>query len=325
MSVSAISDSGFNFDLLARSINGSSSREGKGASAGDLFSSLTYRMAAFRSQALDTLTGGSSAGRDSADFKGLLAELKTPAATRAAGVDAQADNGLSATGRNLSLFDPESAYRMMSVINHDDVLYKAQYSEMSQMQSYVRDLQQEVGALGEIGTATADAEIEARLQRFVAQYNDWDQRFDADMEGGGLLADTQAAQVARYELKQSIENPFNGAADGLRGLEDLGLTVDPATGQASLDRSKLAATLAQNRQGAVHALQEFGANFAKSAELLNSAGNFIPNRLDNLDRVIHYIADNKESLQAEFGLGDPAKPSGLLAQALAAYNRSYGS
>jgi len=284
---------------------------------------LALRLATFRSQALGAMLGlgGSNAsGNDS--FSAVLASEKALAEARNGGKD---DSGLSATGRNMNLFDPESAYRMMSVINYDDVLYKAQYSELSQMQSYLQDLQQNVGALGEVATATTDGEIEARLQRFVAQYNDWDQRFDADMEGGGLLSDTQAAQVARYELKQSIENPFNGANDGLRGLEDLGLTIDPMTGQASLDRSKLSNTLAYNREGAVHALQEFSGNFAKSAELLNSPNNFMTNRLSNLDRAIHYIADNKSDLQAEFGLGDAAKPSGQLAQALAAYNQMFGN
>ena len=57
-------------------------------------------------------------------------------------------------------------------------------------------------------------------------------------------------------------------------------------------QSKLDAALASNKDGAISTIQEFIANFAKSAELLNSANNFIPNRLANLDRVIDYITDN---------------------------------
>ena len=68
-------------------------------------------------------------------------------------------------------------------------------------------------------------------------------------------------------------------------------------------------------------LHEFSSNFSKSADLLNSNGNFIPNRLNNLSRAITYIADNKESLQAEFGVGDAAKINPRVAQALAAYNQ----
>ncbi|MFT3847310.1 MAG: hypothetical protein QM739_01130 [Propionivibrio sp.] len=75
----------------------------------------------------------------------------------------------------------------------------------------------------------------------------------------------------------------------------------------------------------MNTVDEFSANFAKSAGLLTSAGNFIPNRLDNLDRVIDYISANKASLQAEFGLGNPAKISDTVAKALAAYNATYGT
>ena len=77
----------------------------------------------------------------------------------------------------------------------------------------------------------------------------------------------------------------------------------------------------QPRRRAVSTIDEFAANFALSAELLNSANNFIPNRLANLDRVIDYIDANKTSLQQEFGSGDAAKATGELARALAAYQQ----
>jgi len=232
--------------------------------------------------------------------------------------------GLSPAGRNMALFDPESAYTMMSVINNRDVSYKAQFSELSQMQSYVAQMQDAGQSLGSIAPATGNDDIKSRLQGFADQYNGWIQRFDADMRQGGLLADTQAAQVSVYELEQSIKNIFNGAKDGLHGLRDLGIAIDPNTKFASLDGAKLDAVLASNKQGAVDALQEFSANFAKSASLLNADGNFIPRQLNNLNGAIHYVADNKDALQEEFGTGDPAKPTGQVAQALAAYNRTYG-
>jgi hypothetical protein len=59
--------------------------------------------------------------------------------------------------------------------------------------------------------------------------------------------------------------------------------------------------------------------------LLNSEGNFILRQIDNLSRAIHYIADNKASLQAEFGIGNAAKPAGKVAEALAAYNQTFGA
>ena len=184
----------------------------------------------------------------------------------------------------------------MTVINNKDVTYKAQFSELSQMQSYVTEMQQEGQSLAGIKTSTSNDSIQSQLEKFAGHYNDWVQRFDADMQKGGLLSDTQAAQVSRYELEQSVENIFNGASDGLHGLSDLGFSIDPNTKLATFDHTKLNAVLASNKQGAVDTLQEFSANFAKSAELLNSAGNFIPNRLANLDRVIDYITDNKTCL-----------------------------
>jgi flagellar capping protein FliD len=180
-------------------------------------------------------------------------------------------------------------------------------------------------SLGSIDSSTSNEDIATRLQNFVGQYNGWVERFNPDMQRGGLLADTQAAQVSRYELDQSIKNIFNGAKDGVHGLADLGISIDQNTKLASLDTTRLNSLLAGNQQGGVDALQEFSANFAKSASLLNSDGNFIPNRLNNLSKVIGYIAENKTSLQSEFGTGDPAKPSGLVAQALAAYNQRFGA
>ena len=232
--------------------------------------------------------------------------------------------GLSASGRNMALFDPESAYAMMSVINNRDVSYKAQFSELSQMQSYVAQMQDAGQGLGSIAASTGNDTLASQLQGFVEYYNQWIERFAPDMQQGGLLADTQAAQVSVWELEQSVKNIFNGARDGLHGLRDLGIAIDPVTRRASLDGTRLDAVLAGNKQGAVDAIREFSANFAKAAGLLNAEDNFIPRQLANLSGVIRYVADNKDDLQAEFGTGDPAKPTGQVAQALAAYNKAYG-
>ncbi|MBK9522264.1 MAG: hypothetical protein IPO13_11765 [Rhodocyclaceae bacterium] len=88
---------------------------------------------------------------------------------------------------------------------------------------------------------------------------------------------------------------------------------------------ELNAILATNKHGAVAAIDAFSANFAKSADLLNSEGNFIDNAIDNRSRAIAYISDNKASLQAEFGTGDAATPRADVAKALAAYELMRGS
>jgi hypothetical protein len=289
--------------------------------------SLLLGIADFKSQALNLLTNPTS------DFKKdfLSALLSPQQALNNASTDAlslltgsSGVTGLSPTGRNMALFDPESAYKMMSVINNRDATYKAQFSEVSQMQSGVTLMQDAGRSLGSIAPSASNDDIKSQLQGFTDQYNWWIQRFNPDVQKGGLLADTQAAQVSVYELEQSVKNIFNGAKDGVHGLRDLGISIDPHTKLATLDIAKLDAILTTNKQGVVDTVQEFSVNFSKSAGLLNAAGNFIPNQLNNLNKVIHYVADNKADLQAEFGTGDSAKPTGQIAKALAAYNQTYG-
>jgi flagellar capping protein FliD len=214
---------------------------------------------------------------------------------------------------------------MMTVINNKEVYYKAQFSELSQLQSYVSKMQDAGQKLGGIALSTGNDDIKSKLHDFVGQYNNWILRFGTDLRQGGLLSDTQAAQVSQYELEQSVKNRFFGIGHGVHGLSDLGIEIDPNTRLASLDSAKLDSLLATNKQGAVDAVQEFSVNFAESARLLNSDNNFVLNQLDNLSRAIHYIADNKDSLQKEFGTGDTANPTGNVAQALAVYNQTYGT
>ena len=299
-----------------------------GNAAGNPPASFAVRLAEFKAQTLGamiapngggittTLQGinpGAGSTGAASDPLSALSALTAPGSTK----------DLSPTGRNTALFDPESAYSMMTAINGKEVAYKAQFSEMSEMQSAVAGMQQEGARLGRIDASTDAAGLKARLQEFVQRFNAWDERFDPDMQSGGILNDTQAAEVARHELRASIQNPFIGAEHGLHGLRDLGITIDDATGQAAIDPAQLDAALSRNPTAAAQTVQAFGAHFARSAELLNSEGNFIPNRLKNLDRVIGYIDKNSSALQAEFGRGDPARPTGQIAAALAAYKKNH--
>ena len=290
----------------------------------DFSSSLALRIAEFQSQSfnslLDVASGQASSGTSGIDWL-TGASGASSAANDPLALLGSSSAGLSASGYNMSLFDPQSAYTMMSVINSRDVSYKAQYSELSAMQTAVSGLQDAGQTLSNVSGTQDNEAIKTQLQAFTEKYNDWIERFDATVQSNGVLDGTQAAEVSLYELEQSVENPFNGAAGGFRGLADLGLTIDESSNLATLDTKVLDAALAGNKDGAVKTLQEFAVNFAKSAELLNSPNNFIPNRLDNLDRVIDYVADNRSSLQAEFGLGAAAKPSAEVAKALAAYGQ----
>ncbi len=298
----------------------------------DFLSSLKVQMANVESQTLGSLVSSALASGNGAAAAGLAG---IPGAGNAAGTSAleamlsgaasvSGTSAVSVAGRNMALFDPESAYRMMTDINARAVNYKAEASEMGDMKSWVSTLQQEAVKLGGIDQSTSGDEIRSRVQAFADAYNGWMQRFGNELQEGGMLAGTQAARVSQWELEQSIANPFNGAKDGLHGMADLGLVIDPVNKLATVDNARLDAALANDKTAALGALHEFTANFARSAELLNSAGNFITNRLDNLSRAIDYIDTHMASLQAEFGLGDPARPTGQVARALANYNATHG-
>jgi hypothetical protein len=309
---------------LVQSASIASSQTGSSAekSAGTSFSSsLALRLAAFEAQSLTSLLSVADNGRQaSSDLNWLTGAVGAPSALSNPLV-LSGSATLLTSGCNMALADPQSAYRMMSLINNQEACYKAQYSELSAMQSAVSELQGAGETLSGVSATMDNETVKAQLQAFTAQYNDWIERFDATVKAGGVLAGTQAAEVSLYELEQSVENPFNGAGDGFHGLADLGLTIDESTKLATLDTRKLDAALTTDKEGAANTLQEFAAHFAKTAELLNSPNNFIANRLDNLQRVINYVAANRSSLQAEFGQGDAAKPSAEVAKALAAYDQ----
>ncbi len=301
---------------------GAAPSQDSAAAAGksDFSSALALRLATLRAQSVDSLSAPAGSGSAAANRLDFLNAALSGAAS-SSGPSALQPPG---SGRNLSLFDPESAYRMMSLINLGDATYKAQSAELSAMKGAVATLQSAGATLADATSASASNDaIKAALQSFTDEYNGWIKRFDGTVRAGGVLAGTQAAVVSLNELEWSVENIFNGAKDGFRGLADLGLSIDPASKLASFDAATFDKALAANRLGAVNTIDEFAANFAKSAGLLNSPNNFIPNRLANLDRVISYIDAHRADLQREFGLGAPASSalSEPVAKALAAYRK----
>ncbi|HEY3432972.1 MAG TPA: flagellar filament capping protein FliD [Rhodocyclaceae bacterium] len=275
---------------------------------------ILLQIANFRSQALNTLIGSSSNSStttsDGSSFADILSAKKT----------ATTDT----SGMNTTLSDPGSAYNMMTFINKSEVQFKAQYAELSAMDSTVGKLETAGQQLGDkVDTTSSNSDIKAQLQGFVDQYNGWIDRFGSDVKSGGILDGVQAGEASMFELEQNVTNIFNGAADGIRGLSDLGIEIDPTTKRATFDSSKLDAALASNKTGVVNAIDQFSANFAKSADLLNDDGNFIHNAMDNRSRAINYVENNKSSLQSEFGTGATASASGQTAEALAAYEKAH--
>ncbi len=230
--------------------------------------------------------------------------------------------GLSPIGRNLALPDPESAYKMMTEINHRSVIYQAQSSVLTEMQSGVGTLSQTAKALGNISPDSSFSSVKSQLQSFADQYNNWRREFDVDSHDPELLGNTQAAQAARHTLQASISSPFHGANNGLQGLAALGLEINPATDMAQLNTETLEKNWAKRPSDATAAIHDFSSNFNAAANLLNANGNFFQKQLSNLDRAISYIDKNQTTLQSEFGLGDPPKVSSRVAQALAEYQKS---
>lgn len=330
MPVSGITSTRFDFALL---LQGDKPRQaavanGFGADAGqglaDFMSTLKSRIAEFQSQALGTLFSDSTESgmaRDSSNFTVLfgaddgLSRLFYSLSGHADGA-----NGLAASGRNTALADPESAYRMMTLINGKDVAFKAEFAEMDEMKSYLATMRREALALKDIDAAAGNDDIRAHLQGFADAYNGWIGRFDADLHAGGLLAGTQAAQVAQWELEQAVEGIYNGAMGGLHAMADLGFDIDPVSNLVSLDGKRLDAALANDKARVIGTVRELSEKVAEAATLLSSGGNFIANRMDNLARAIDYLDTNTPSFQAEFGLGAAPRPSDQLVKALAGYN-----
>ena len=271
----------------------------------DFRSNLRLQVATLKAQSLETLVSSLSGSSASATTTSAL-EALSGSVSQMNGTPAIP--GLTASGRIASLRDPELAYRMMSVINQAEVTYQAQYSELNSMREMLASLQQATTALNEQTKGSDTSTLPAALSTFGDAYNAWIKRFDADFAAGGALHGNQAAQVVRSELRNIVEDIFNGAASGMHGLGDLGLSIDANTQLATFDPEIYAQAAGNNANGVRQTIHQFAAHFMQATALLASSGNFIDNRLNNLQRALDFIASNKPALQAEFGLGDPARP-----------------
>jgi len=326
--MSTNSFAGKSFDFTQLNISSTTTTISASSTSSDLSSAAAFaaQFATAKAELFDTLItsafgGSSNTSGDQSTSSNPLLSTQSSGSDPFAALTGSSGSKLSASGLNTSLFDPQSGYNMMTKINNSAVTYQAQFAELSQMGSSVTAMQHVGEQLHGITQSTSNAAIQSQLQDFTSKYNDWIKRYAPDVQAGGLLANNSAAKVAVHELDQNIESIFNGAQGGIHGMGDLGLTIDEKTGLASLDTTKLNAMLSSNKSGAVNTLQEFSANFAKSAKMLNEDGNFFQRQLGNLSGAIGYIAKNEQSWQAEFGTGDAAKPNAQVTQALAAYKQ----
>lgn len=272
---------------------------------------MNIDLAAFRLNALSTLTSGSSAaGQGSAgntDFLNTLLNAQGALAANASG----GSNGIA------SLLGGESS-RMTSVLSQLEASnaafltrYSARVEAIGDEATVLTQLRTRVGELGtaseglsKLSATATDDEIKATLKEFITRYNAWDAEFDPYFEQGALLDDNQAGEVARFSLRREVGSIFHGAANGgvALGLTDMGVSFTP-DGQLVLDEAAFDASLTGSREAAVQTLNNVANAFAGAATMLSADGHLLDRRIDNAERAVAWAAENQDEVQAEFGAG----------------------
>lgn len=275
---------------------------------------MNIDLAAFRLNALTTLTGSNTRGNSStgigSDFLSVLLDAQSALASVAG------DNGSAASALGLltgvQQSPVESLLSQLEASNSTFMRnYNARVAEIGDEASVLTQLRQRMSELGSasqslavLDTGSSDADIKATVRDFIARYNQWDAEFDPYFEDGALLDDNQAGEVARFSLRREVGSIFNGAGNGgyERGLMDMGVTVRP-DGQLQFDEAAFDAALASDRQGVLQTLDNVAKGLGDAASMLASDGNLLDRRIDNAERAVAWAADNQDEVEAEFGPG----------------------
>jgi hypothetical protein len=267
-------------------------------------------LAIFRLNALSTLVAGGGArgqgGSGNTDFLSTLLNAQNALSP-----------GQLAGGSTGNPFAGESS-RASSVLAQLEASnasflrrYNARVAEIGDEAEVLARLRTRVAELGtssqglaSLGASSADADIKAALQDFVARYNAWDAEFDPYFERGGTLEGNQAGDVARFSLRREVGSIFHGAGNGgfEQGLTDMGMRFTP-DGQLVLDEATFDAALAANRGAAVQTLNNVATAFGDAARMLASDGHLLDRRIDNASRAANWAANYQDSVEAEFGPG----------------------
>lgn len=242
-------------------------------------------------------------------FKATLHMKELPTPTTPTAMDAA--RSFSTPGQN-----------MVTVLNRVEVTYKAQYAELGEMRKSLEAKRAAALQLGAMVKETPNADIGQAVDQFVASYNAGVNRFAPAVGKGGVLEGSWEAERARFATRRDIDYILNGSEIGVKkgGLATIGITTDPKTGLAAVDHAQLDAALAKDKGDTVAGLASFGATFATTVQVLNAPGHAQLRQMDNLDRAVHWIADNKAAVQKEFGPGKAATPDQAFAKAAALYD-----
>ncbi|NMG66120.1 flagellar filament capping protein FliD [Azoarcus indigens] len=269
-------------------------------------------LAAFRLNALATLTNGSSSGRSSGsttDFMTTLLNAQT-ALISGAGTSSAASGMGSLLGNSTSQLNS-----VLSQLEASNSAFMKRYNArveaigdeaevLTQLRARMAELGEASDGLGKLDASSSDGDIKAALQDFITRYNAWDSEFDPYFEDGALLDDNQAGEVARFSLRREVGSIFHGAGHGgyALGLTDMGVTFTP-DGQLTFDEAAFDSALANNREAGVQTLNNMAKAFGDAAELLSSDGHLLDRRIANAERAVAWAADHQSEVEGEFGAG----------------------
>lgn len=247
-----------------------------------------------------------------AQFKASLLPAALPTSTTPTALDAA--GSFSKPGQN-----------MVTVLNRVEVTFKAQYAELGEMRKSLVQAQEAAQKLNGLNLQSTAPQLKDALDAFVANYNQGVARFAPAVDKGGVLEGSWEAARARFATERDISYIMNGSEIGLKGgLAALGIRTDPATKLASIDHAQLDRALAKNKDNVVGAITSFATTFVATVGCLNAPGHAQGRQMANLDRAVHWIHDNRASVQKEFGPGAAATPNAAFAKAAALYD-SMGS
>lgn len=272
-------------------------------------------LAAFRLNALATLTSGSSSNRSSGsttDFMTTLLNAQT-ALISGAGTNS-ATSGISGVGGLMGNASSQ-LNSVLSQLEASNSAFMKRYNArveaigdeaevLTQLRARMAELGEASDGLGKLDASSSDGDIKAALQGFIARYNAWDSEFDPYFEDGALLDDNQAGEVARFSLRREVGSIFHGAGHGgyALGLTDMGVTFTP-DGQLTFDEAAFDSALAKNREAGVQTLNNMAKAFGDAAELLSSDGHLLDRRIANAERAVAWAADHQSEVEGEFGAG----------------------
>lgn len=241
-------------------------------------------------------------------FKASLMPAALPTSTTPTALDAA--GSFSKPGQNI-----------VTVLNRVEVTFKAQYAELAEMRKSLVHEQDAAQRLKTLNATSTDAELTSALDEFVASYNAGVRRFAPSVDKGGVLEGSWEATRARFATQRDIAYILNGSEIGLKGgLAALGISTDPVTKLAAVDHAQLDSALANNKGNVVAALTSFANTFSATVDCLNAADHAQVRQMANLDRAVHWIGDNRASVQKEFGPGAAATPNEAFAKAAALYD-----